>query len=369
LFSPTRTALEQFDNQHDFERMAADILNARGSTKVLPIAPRGGSDGGKDITFITESGDKGLACVTLRNDIQRKFEEDFSQRTPGEFKTYTLFCTAYLSAKQKLDFITYCAKKLEAELIIYDIEALRSILDTVPDIRERFLHIHSESTSESERTAILQLYLDRLSELLRKDGLRESKPNDIVRSIARRQTLTVLPKLDAERKGHILRFLCEACLIPIIDLEGADLSGVNLRQADLRYAHLKKGNLNDADLFAANLSDADLTNASLRNATLCLANLSNASLIVADLSNANLAQACLSSAQLDHACLDGTILFGVHLYGANLFGVDLSKAHLDFSRMNIADMQVVTMHGIKIDGYEELLESIAEINRDNSTSK
>ncbi len=61
----------------DFERMAADILNALGYREVVLIAPRGGSDSGKDITFTTESGGKGLACVTLRDDIQRKFEEDF----------------------------------------------------------------------------------------------------------------------------------------------------------------------------------------------------------------------------------------------------------------------------------------------------
>ncbi len=77
--------------------------------------------------------------------------------------------------------------------------------------------------------------------------------------------MTVLPKLDAERRGHIFRFLCEAGLIPIIDLEGADLREVNLLGADLRNARMKKANLSDAYLFAANLSDAGLTNANLRN--------------------------------------------------------------------------------------------------------
>ncbi len=86
MYSPTRTTLEQFDNQHDFERMAADIFNALGYTEVVPIAPRGGSDGGKDITFITENGGKGLACITLRKDIEKKFEEDFSQRKAGEYE-------------------------------------------------------------------------------------------------------------------------------------------------------------------------------------------------------------------------------------------------------------------------------------------
>lgn len=84
--------LEKFDNQHEFERMCADILNALGYKDVVLIAPRGGSDGGMDITFSTENGGKGLACVTLRKDIEVKFKQDFSQRTVGEYEKYVLFC-------------------------------------------------------------------------------------------------------------------------------------------------------------------------------------------------------------------------------------------------------------------------------------
>ena len=38
----TKKALEEFDNQHDFERMCADILNGLGCKDVVLIAPRGG---------------------------------------------------------------------------------------------------------------------------------------------------------------------------------------------------------------------------------------------------------------------------------------------------------------------------------------
>jgi hypothetical protein len=55
------------------------------------IAPRGGSDGGRDITFTTKDGKKGLACVTLRKDMDAKFKEDFSKRRAGEFSIYILF--------------------------------------------------------------------------------------------------------------------------------------------------------------------------------------------------------------------------------------------------------------------------------------
>ena len=58
--SQTRRALEEFDNQHDFERMSADILNALGYQDVEPMAPRGGPDFGRDIKF--RDGDTLVAC-------------------------------------------------------------------------------------------------------------------------------------------------------------------------------------------------------------------------------------------------------------------------------------------------------------------
>ena len=63
MMSQTRRAIEDFDNQHDFERMAADVLNALGYADVEPIAPRGGSDGGRDIQF-REGDTPGIAFDT-----------------------------------------------------------------------------------------------------------------------------------------------------------------------------------------------------------------------------------------------------------------------------------------------------------------
>ncbi|MBA2394052.1 MAG: restriction endonuclease [Ktedonobacteraceae bacterium] len=80
MYSKTINYLEKFDNQHDFERMSADILNALGYKDVVLIAPRGGSDGGKDITFTTESGGKGLGCVTLRKDYNGPITRDQKKR-------------------------------------------------------------------------------------------------------------------------------------------------------------------------------------------------------------------------------------------------------------------------------------------------
>lgn len=163
MYSHTRTVLEQFDNQHDFERLCADILNAIGYKDVVLLAPRGGSDGGKDITFTTENGGKGLACVTLRKDIETKFNEDFSQRKPGEFEKYMFFCTAYLTASQKLKFTRYCLDQLQALLVPMDIEALRSLLDSIlKPMREKYLGIKDDSkTIDEEKLTLLREEMQR----------------------------------------------------------------------------------------------------------------------------------------------------------------------------------------------------------------
>ena len=163
MYSKTIDYLEKFDNQHDFERMSADILNALGNKDVVLIAPRGGSDGGRDIIFTTESGGKGLACVTLRKDIETKFKEDFSKRNAGEYEKYVLFCTAYLTASQKMQFTAYCLEKLQALFVPYDIEALRSLLDSaLTPIRGSYLYL---SDQEKQQTNQEQ---QRRSTLLRK---------------------------------------------------------------------------------------------------------------------------------------------------------------------------------------------------------
>src|SRR5260370_19826565 len=95
MYSQTIAVLEKYDNDREFERMCGSIVVAQGYKDVVPVAPRGGSDGGMDITFTTESGRKGLASATLRKHIERKFEEDFYRRKPAQFAKSVLFCTAY----------------------------------------------------------------------------------------------------------------------------------------------------------------------------------------------------------------------------------------------------------------------------------
>jgi hypothetical protein len=113
----------------------------------------------------------------------------------------------------------------------------------------------------------LQAYLDQMSQLLTdKDRpLHRASVGDSLSAVARARTLTVLTRLDGERKASVLQFLYESGLITkeraILDLSQADLRRVFLREAKLREANLLGANLLGAKLGGANLREADLREA------------------------------------------------------------------------------------------------------------
>jgi len=157
MLSHTTRALEDFDNQHDFERMAADILNALGYSKVEPMAPAGGPDGGRDIKF--EEGDSaGIAFVTLEKDIKSKFEGDLKKRPKGNGGVIALFCNVNVSPTRKLDFTKQALKK-GYRLEPFDLERLRSLLDSnLTVVRRRYLKIDDEVAAQirSQLNKLLQ---------------------------------------------------------------------------------------------------------------------------------------------------------------------------------------------------------------------
>jgi uncharacterized protein YjbI with pentapeptide repeats len=225
----------------------------------------------------------------------------------------------------------------------------------------------------NQQEAALQAYINAISELLLKEKLRESKPGDEVQKIARVRTLTVLARLDKERKRSLLQFLYESGLIDkgarIIDLSGADLNeanlfAINLSEADLREVRLGGASLASADLTGAELSGADLTGAELsfanltgakltvsgvswqpkigskteNQALLHKASLVSAILISADLSKAFLRRAILSSADLSKADLSEAILSRADLRDANLRDANLRGANLLEAELSGADL-------------------------------
>jgi hypothetical protein len=183
-----------------------------------------------------------------------------------------------------------------------------------------------EIADDRRQDDTLQAYLDGMSQLLtdKERPLYKAQPGDSLSTVARARTLTVLPRLDADRKARVAQFLYESGLIakrrPVLDLKGADLRGADLREAVLRGAVLREAVLREAVLSHANLRGADLSGAS------GYTDLRGANLLGADLRGANLSGAVLSGASLFQANLQWANLSGATLSYANLRGADLSGA-------------------------------------------
>jgi len=132
---------------------------------------------------------------------------------------------------------------------------------------DRQRSLDRQIADERRQDDMLQAYLDGMSQLLT-DGARplhRAQLGDSLSTVARARTLTVLTRLEGERKGSVVRFLYESGLITkprlILDLRDADLSNADLGIADLSEAYL----------FGADLSEADLRDATLRSAYLSYA--------------------------------------------------------------------------------------------------
>jgi hypothetical protein len=147
--------------------------------------------------------------------------------------------------------------------------------------RERELGIAREQREQEVSIAerrtqdeALQAYLDQMSDMLvpNKDqpSLYKARPGDSLNSVARARTLTVLPRLDGDRKARVVQFLYESGLIAgghrVLVLRGADLRDAHLFKAYLFQADLSEADLNGANLSGANLNEANLGAADLTDA-------------------------------------------------------------------------------------------------------
>jgi hypothetical protein len=145
----------------------------------------------------------------------------------------------------------------------------------------------------------LQAYLDQMSNMLipTKDrpSLYDENPPESLRTVARARTLTMLSRLDGDRKARVVQFLYESGLIsrerPVLELSLADLSHANLVGTNLSAALLSAALLNNAGLTYANLSSANLSSTNLMGANLIRANLDGANLAYANVTVEQLQQA------------------------------------------------------------------------------
>jgi len=209
--------------------------------------------------------------------------------------------------------------------------------------------------NERAQDEALQAYLDQISQLLtdKERPLHKAQPGDSLSTVARARTLTVVPRLNSERKRSVVQFLYESELISkdrvVLDLKEAalneaDLRGARLPGAFLRWASLHKADLSDADLSGADLRWTELSSADLRGANLRAADLEHADLRWADLSWAYLCEADLREAKLGKANLQGADLRGAKLGGADLSWTELSRASVTQEQLDqVKYLQGATM--------------------------
>jgi hypothetical protein len=140
-----------------------------------------------------------------------------------------------------------------------------------------------EVTTDRQRQEALQTFIDKISELLLHEDLRDPDYKGEARTIIRARTLAVLPELDGKRKGDIIQFLYDAALVIDTNLYGIDLNEAILPYARLHGAFLDVAQFQKANLFTADQSNTILYATDLRGADLREANLKDSNLGAAEL--------------------------------------------------------------------------------------
>lgn len=209
----------------------------------------------------------------------------------------------------------------------------------------------------------LQDYLDKMTELLLKENLRESENNDESQSIARSRTLTALRILDQSRKGVLLKFIYESRLIsqiPVIKLKGADLS-----EADLKKANLSDGNISRSTLISANLEQArliqtDFSYCKIEKANFTRSSLMGANFNLANCDNAIFTRATIANTNFDSASMKKAVFLSVYgikanfqsaqLQHANFTNANLREANLDRANLKYANFENADLTGASLCG-------------------
>jgi len=259
--------------------------------------------------------------------------------------------------------------------------------------RKRELGIETERAQDEA----LQGYLDYMSQLLtdKQHPLSRARQGDNLSTVARARTLTVLARLDADRKARVAQFLYESGLLlnsfqhepglllksrqyepdlirkrlpQVLELNGADLRNANLHKATLSGAGLRGANLVEADLREAILTRADLSDAYLREADLSRAdlhggaNLVNADLDGANLRGTNLIDVKLRGANLRRATLSSGSLGGADLRDADLFEAEVELAHMEDANLSRAFLRKANLSYANLRGADLNQASLRDAN-------
>lgn len=153
-----------------------------------------------------------------------------------------------------------------------------------------------EVATDSQRQEALQIFIDKISDLLLHENLRDDNYNGEAPTIIRARLLAILPELDGKRKGDIIQFMYDADLVSRTNLYGIDLNDAIMPYARMPSAFLDGAKFHKAYLFGANFVGANLYANDLSGADLRKADLRESCLAHADLSGANLSGADLKDA-------------------------------------------------------------------------
>lgn len=218
----------------------------------------------------------------------------------------------------------------------------------------------------------LQDYLDKMSLVLADENLSKGSLPPEVKAKLQAYTDSVLPRLDKERRLHVVSFLFQKKLLGdevMISLHHLDLSGMNLRGIDLHGVDLQGANFSSAYLDEANFAGANLTSANFCDCSLNGADLSFATLTSAELQGASLIEALCDQADFTWAHLDNAKMIMAKMRGckliASLYRADFSLADLEnaevrkisinlsnFSQANLAkaNLQETSWEGVDFKG-------------------
>ena len=180
---------------------------------------------------------------------------------------------------------------------------------------------------------MLQVYMDRISELMIEEGLGGSEVTPQASTIARSLTLNAFRELDPPRKTLVMQFLRDSLLVlrgdkSVITFYDADMNGLDLSHVDMRSINLVFANLREADLTGADRRDTDMSCALLLGADLEIANMSRPDIDGPRDPFPGGSRPAGMGANLQDADLSGAIMRRANLSGGNLRGANLSAADL-----------------------------------------
>jgi len=221
---------------------------------------------------------------------------------------------------------------------------LASILNTDLKNIQKQAKYDRKTTVGNHRAVALQDYINKISDLLLKENLRNSSKNDDVRIVAQALTLALLLSLDSARKRNVIQFIYDAGLInkdnTIINLEQCYLGKINLEEVQLRRAHLKDIRIEKSNLNGIRLREANLSEAKIKNSTFHKAHIVKTTCIGADFSYSS-----MNGATLKEAKFNGATLKHVDFTNANLSGTDFADANLRGAI--ISKKQLKSVHSLK----------------------